>query len=278
MKFILGKKVEMTQLYKEDGMVVPVTAVLALPNVVTQVKSADSKDGYNAVQVGFGVDKKPGKSRIGHLKDLPPVKTVREFRLTDKEVAGVKRGDVITVEVFAEGDAVTVTGQSKGKGFQGVVKRHGFHGQNSSHGHKDQERMPGSIGAGGVQRVFKGKRMAGHMGDEQVTVSGLQIIAVEPEKNILYVKGAVPGARHGLIMIYGPGEMIIKQPESVKEIPEEITKEVPVEKSAEDSITEIKADTEIKAEPREEVVAESKEEAVAELKPIEENKIEEVKE
>lgn len=221
MKFILGKKVEMTQLYKEDGTVVPVTAVLALPNVVTQVKSAETKDGYNAVQVGFGVDKKPGKSKSGHLKDLPMVKTVREFRLGDKEVASVKRGDVITVEVFAEGDAVTVTGQSKGKGFQGVVKRHGFHGSPKSHGHKDQERMPGSIGAGGVQRVFKGVRMAGHMGDEQVTVAGLQIVAVEPEKNILYVKGAVPGGRHSLVMVYGPGEMAIKQAEPTKEAPVE---------------------------------------------------------
>ena len=260
----------MTQLYKEDGTVVPVTAVLALPNVVTQVKSTDTKDGYNAVQVGFGVDKKPGKSRIGHLKDLPLVKTVREFRLADKEVAGVKRGDIITVEVFAEGDAIAVTGQSKGKGFQGVVKRHGFHGQNSSHGHKDQERMPGSIGAGGVQRVFKGRRMAGQMGDEQVTVSGLQIIAVEPEKNILYVKGAVPGARHGLIMIYGPGEMIIKQEEPMKEnLAEQVveapiaeTKEVKVE-SPEESVTETKTETK---------------ETIVEAAPVEENKIEEAKE
>ena len=254
----------MTQLYKEDGTVVPVTAVLALPNVVTQVKSADTKDGYNAVQVGFGVDKKPGKSKSGHLKDLPIVKTVREFRLAGQEAAGVKRGDVITVEVFAEGDAVTVTGQSKGKGFQGVVKRHGFHGQNSSHGHKDQERMPGSIGAGGVQRVFKGRRMAGHMGDEQVTVAGLQIVAVEPEKNILYVKGAVPGARHSLVMIYGSGEIVIKK--------EEITKETPVEKTAETPVAEVKI------EAKGEVAAETKAEAAVETAPVEENKVEETKE
>ena len=243
----------MTQLYQEDGTVVPVTAVLALPNVVTQVKSTETKDGYNAVQVGFGVSKKPGKAQAGHLKDLPAVKTVREFRVADGAETEVKRGDVITVEAFVAGDAVNVTGTSKGKGFQGVVKRHGFHGSPKTHGHKDQERMPGSIGAGGVQRVFKGVRMAGHMGDEQVTVSGLEVVAIDAEKNILYVKGALPGARHSLVMVYGPGKMTIKRVEPVPEVPAE-------------KVEEAKVEAEVKAE------------AVPAEAPAEETKIEEVKE
>jgi len=226
MKFILGKKLAMTQIYKADGTVVPATAVLVSPNVVTQVKSSGGKDGYDAVQVGFGTAKKLIKSRAGHLKDLEAVKTIREFRVAKEDAENLKRGDKITVGVFAEGDEIKVTGVSKGKGFQGVVKRHHFHGSHKSHGHKDQLRMPGSIGAGGVQRVFKGVRMAGHMGDEQVTVSGLSVVAIEPEKNILYVKGAVPGARNSLIMIYGPGKMEIKNIESKNtEVPPEEVKE-----------------------------------------------------
>lgn len=205
MKFILGKKIEMTQVFKDDGTVIPVTAVLATPNVVTQVKNKDTKDGYSAVQIGFDTAKKIKKSRAGHLKDLDKVKTLKEIRVADD--TAVSRGDKITVAAFAAGDIIKVTGTSKGKGFQGVVKRHGFHGQKSSHGHKDQERMPGSIGAGGVQRVFKNIRMAGHMGDDRVTVSGLEIVDVNAEKNILYIKGALPGSRNSLVMIYGPGQM-----------------------------------------------------------------------
>lgn len=216
MKFILGKKLEMTQIFSPDGAALPVTAILAVPNIVTQVKSVDTKDGYDAIQVGFGSIKKSIKSQVGHLKGLDVVKTIREFRVAKEDAENLKRGDKITVEVFAVGDEVKVTGTSKGKGFQGVVKRHGFHGAPKSHGHKDQERMPGSIGAGGVQRVFKGRRMAGHMGDEQVTISGLEIVAVEPEKNILYVKGAVPGARDALVMIYGPGKMELSKDKEAK--------------------------------------------------------------
>lgn len=259
MKLILGKKLEMTQIFREDGAVIPVTAVLATPNVVTQIKSATGKDGYNAVQIGFGVSKKNGKSKAGHLKDLAAVKTIKEFRVGADDTASLKRGDEITVDVFAPGDEVKVTGTSKGKGFQGVVKRHGFHGAPKSHGHKDQERMPGSIGAGGVQRVFKGKRMAGHMGDEQVTVSGLSVVAIEPENNIIYIKGAIPGARNGQVMIYGNGVMEIKQPA--------------VEAKAEETVAAVEeAKEEAVAAPTEEVVV-AAEETVA---PVEEAK-EEVK-
>ena len=252
MKFILGKKLEMTQIFKEDGTVVPVTAVLATPNVVTQVKSADGADGYNAVQVGFGDAKKIGKALGGHLKGLANAKVLREFSADAEDVAALKRGDVITVEVFNDGDAVKVTGTSKGKGFQGVVKRHGFHGAPKTHGHKDQERMPGSIGAGGVQRVFKGRRMAGHMGDEMVTVSGLKVVAIDEEKNIIYIKGAVPGARNGEIMIYGPGQMELKKAEVKVEAPVEevkaeeasVSAEVPAEKPVEEAKTETPATVE----------------------------------
>lgn len=237
MKFILGKKLEMTQMFKEDGTVVPVTAVLATPNVVTQIKSTEGADGYNAVQVGFGDAKKIGKSRAGHLKDLANAKVLKEFSADAEDVASLKRGDVITVGVFNDGDEVKVSGTSKGKGFQGVVKRHGFHGAPKTHGHKDQERMPGSIGAGGVQRVFKGRRMAGHMGDESVTVSGLKVVAVDEEKNIIYIKGAVPGARNGEIMIYGPGQMELKKAEIKVEAP------AAVETSAGEPVEEVKAET-----------------------------------
>jgi large subunit ribosomal protein L3 len=233
MKLILGKKLEMTQIFREDGAVIPVTAVLATPNVITQIKSTSGKDGYDAVQIGYGVTKKNGKSKAGHLKDLAAVRTIKEFRVEKEDTASLKRGDEVTVSVFVPGDEVKVTGTSKGKGFQGVVKRHKFHGAPKSHGHKDQERMPGSIGAGGVQRVFKGKRMAGHMGDEQVTVSGLSVVAIDPEKNILYIKGAIPGARNGMIMIYGKGVMEIKKPEVVEEVKEEAV-ETPVEEVKEE--------------------------------------------
>lgn len=257
MKFIVGKKIEMTQIYKEDGTVIPVTAVLAMPNVVTQIKSVDTKDGYNAVQVGFGAAKKTGKSLSGHLKGLVPVKAVKEFRTKKEDVESLKRGDVITVSAFVEGDEVKVSGTSKGKGFQGVVKRHGFHGSPKTHGHKDQERMPGSIGAGGVQRVFKGRRMAGHMGDEQVTVSGLKIVAIDEANNLLYVKGAVPGARNGLVSIFGEGQMELKREDAkVEAAVEEITSSQEEVKKEEAAITDNSEVSQVVAESAEEVKSE----------------------
>jgi large subunit ribosomal protein L3 len=198
MKFILAKKLEMSQIFRPDGTVVPVTLVQAGPCVVTQVKTSET-DGYTAVQLGFlPTEKGLSKPEAGHLKDLPQATVLREFRL--ESAPELKRGDAVEASVFAAGDTVQVTGISKGKGFEGVVKRHGFHGHPSTHGHKDQLRMPGSIGAGGVQHVLKGRRMAGRMGNEQVTVKNLEIVEVR-DGGILAVKGAVPGARNTVLEI-----------------------------------------------------------------------------
>ena len=220
----------MTQVFRKDGTVVPVTRVKAGPCVVTQIK-AKAKDGVDSVQIGFSEQKKfrLNKPQQGHLKDLPSVKFLRDFK-NGKE-HNLKRGDMFTVKVFAPGDNITVIGWSKGKGFQGVVKRHHFRGGPASHGHKDNLRMPGSIGAGGVQRVFKGMRMAGRMGNDQVTIKNLEIIEVNPAENELLIKGAVPGARGGLLMITSnAGEIVIeevKQAEAQK-VEEKIEEKVEV--------------------------------------------------
>lgn len=235
MKFILGKKLEMTQIFQDNGRVVPVTAVLAEPNIVTQIKTAD-KDKYSAVQIGFGQNKHLKKPQAGHLKDLAPVKTMKEFRVEAQEAARLKKGDQITVAVFAKDDAVKVTGTSKGRGYQGVVKRHRFHGSPASHGHKDQLRKSGSIGATDPARVFKGMRMAGRMGSDQISISGLSIVEIDKEKNILYIKGAVPGARNGLLLISAPGEMELKNTENKTEEVEIETKVVAEEKPEADKI------------------------------------------
>jgi large subunit ribosomal protein L3 len=197
MKFILAKKLEMSQVFAADGTVVPVTLVQAGPCIVTQVKT-DERDGYRAVQVGFLPIRQLTKPMEGHLKDLPKLRHLAEFRLS--EATELTRGQSIEASAFEVGDMVQVTGVSKGKGFQGVVKRHGFHGHPSSHGHKDQERMPGSIGAGGVQHVLKGRRMGGRMGGDQVTVKNLKVVEVR-DGGILALKGAVPGARNTILEI-----------------------------------------------------------------------------
>ena len=213
MKCILGKKIEMSQVWTDKGQVVPVTVLEAGPCYIAQIKTKE-KDGYAAVQLGLGARKSLTKPMRGHLQGLPQLRWLRECKISETELSSVqlaqslapcklKRGDVVDVSQFQPGDMVKVTGVSKGKGFQGVVKRHHFHGHPPTHGHKDQERMPGAIGAGGVQHVFKGTRMAGHMGAEQVTVHGLKVVAVDKEKNQLTVKGAVPGARGGLVIITG---------------------------------------------------------------------------
>ena len=211
MNFILGKKIEMTQLYNESDDVVPVTIVKAGPCKVTQVKTAD-KDGYIAVQIGFGKKKNLSKALKNHLKNLGDYRYLREFRIkTQNSTNKTTRGDEIRVNTFQEGEKVKIIGTSKGKGFQGVVKRHGFKGHFETHGTKDQVRMPGSIGAGGPQRVFKGLRMPGHMGNEQITVKNLQIVKIDLENNLLYINGAVPGARNSLVMISGNGELKVNQ-------------------------------------------------------------------
>lgn len=190
----------MTSRFRIDGTIVPVTLVSAPSNVIVDVKTAE-RDGYTSIQIGAGSAKKLSKSQRGHLKDLPPLRHLKEFRLTDASTW--KRGDELTVNQFAVGEKITVIGTSKGKGFQGVVKRHHFHGHPSTHGHKDQERMPGSIGAGGVQHVRKGLRMAGRMGTDRVTVKNLEVVEVNAEAGTIALKGAVPGARGGLLMLVG---------------------------------------------------------------------------
>lgn len=198
MKFILGKKLEMTQSFMQDGRVMPVTAVQAGPCQVVRVKTKE-KDGYEAVEIGFGEKKKIKKPIKGHLKGLPNFRYLKEFRVI--ETKDYKKGQKIDVSAFKTGEMVKITGISKGKGFQGVMKRHGFHGGPGSHGDKDQHRMPGSIGATGPQHVFKGTKMAGRMGGERVTVKNLEIIEINKDKSLLLIKGAIPGARNSLVMI-----------------------------------------------------------------------------
>ena len=219
MKFLIGKKLEMTQIFQPDGAVVPVTKVQAGPCVVVQIKQADT-DGYTAVQFGYGEKKikNIAKPQLGRLRDLPKVKYLRELRVKNA-VAPIplKRGQIIDVASFVAGDIVDVIGTSKGRGFQGVVKRHGFHGMPATHGHKDQLRHSGSVGAKGPARVFKGTRMGGQMGNERVTTKNLAISKVDASNNILYIKGAVPGARNSLVIIKGEGEMqIVESQKSLK--------------------------------------------------------------
>ena len=194
MKFILGAKIEMTQIWKGND-VVAVTKVQVGPCVVTQVKD-NNKDGYNAAQIGYGEKKEKNiaKPQKGHLAKLKTqnsklktnLRYLKEFRITDD--VNLNIGDVIDASAFEQGDIVKVSGTSKGRGFQGVVKRHGFHGQNKSHGTKDQLRMPGSIGATGPAHVFKGVRMPGRMGGDKVSVNNLEIVEIDKENNILYIK------------------------------------------------------------------------------------------
>lgn len=263
MKFILGKKVAMTQKYDEHGNVIPVTKVFAGPNVVTQVKTS-KLDKYQAVQVGFGSRRKMAKPQSGHAGKLGNFLYFREFNLKNDAEAdktlSVKVGDTITVNTFAKGDIVHVTGTSKGKGFQGVVKRWGFHGSPATHGHKDQLRMPGSIGASSSpSKVFKGKKMPGRMGDTQVTVKNLEVIDVDTEHNYLFIKGSVPGARNGLVMISGDGSLIV----GVKEEKQDKIK-------TEDKLTQKLPEADVKSEKVEEpktlAKAEDKSEARAEAK------------
>lgn len=199
---MLGTKEEMTQIFTEDGKVVPVTVVNAGPIKVTQVKTTDTKDGYNAVQVGYGVKKEKNikKAERGHMGKDDNFSDLVEFRIDKTEL---NKGDEITVEIFENGDKVQVSGISKGKGFQGVVKRHGFHGGPRTHGQKHSEREPGSIGATGPQRVFKGTRMGGRMGSDRITVKGLKIVGIDKENNKLLISGAVPGKRGTLLEIRG---------------------------------------------------------------------------
>lgn len=197
---LLGYKLGMTRIFQDDGTVVPVTVIQAGPCWVVQVKTPE-RDGYWAVQLGFDTKKRVNKPMRGHLKGLGNLRHLREFRLLDG-ADQVAVGQKVDVTIFKPGDLVDVTGTSKGRGFAGVVKRHGFAGGPKTHGQSDRWRAPGSIGATtDPGRVIKGLRMAGHMGHRRVTVQNLEVVRVDPERNLLFVKGAVPGPRRGLLMV-----------------------------------------------------------------------------
>lgn len=213
MKSLLGFKLGMTQIINEDGAVLPVTVIQAGPCYVTQIKTK-SNDGYNAVQIGFGEvkEKRLTRGQQGHLgllkadkkkkkgHAIPAVRHLREFKTRKADEFAL--GQMLTVEQFVQGDRVDVIGKSKGRGFAGGVKRHGFRGGPKTHGQSDRWRAPGSIGAtSGMSRVIKGLRMAGRMGNDRVSSQNLEIIRIDPERNLIAVKGSVPGAKGGLVMI-----------------------------------------------------------------------------
>ncbi len=202
-KGLIGKKIGMTQIFDEAGKVVPVTVIEAGPCVVTQLKTAEN-DGYAAVQLGYG-DTSPkhvNKPMTGHFKknDLPFKRTLKEFRLDD--ISNVNVGDILKADVFAVGDVIDVSGVSKGKGFQGAIKRHNQHRLKETHGSGPVVRQAGSMGAcSSPSRIFKGKGMAGHMGAENVTVQNLVIVKIDAENNLIAIKGAIPGPKGGVVCI-----------------------------------------------------------------------------
>ena len=204
MQVILGTKIGMTQIIGEDGVVTPVTILQAGPCAVTQIKTVDT-DGYNAVQVGYGQGKNLSKSVTGHVKkageNINP-KVLKEFRV-EVIPEGMKLGDTLTVESFKLGDKVAVTGTSKGKGYAGTVKRHNFNESRNTHGFKGNIRRVGSIGSMYPQKVFKGKKMPGRMGHDQVTVKNLVVAYIDTENNLIGLKGAVPGPRKGIVSVEG---------------------------------------------------------------------------
>lgn len=202
LKGLIGKKVGMTQIFDDAGSAIPVTLIEAGPCYVTQVRSVE-KEGYAAVQLGFE-EVKPKRlsgGQIGHLKrnSLPPLRFLREFREKNPEV---QEGDLVKVDVFTVGDHVDVIGTSKGKGFQGGVKRYGFRGGPKTHGQSDRQRAPGSRGSGTTPgRVYKGARGPGHMGSDRVTTQNLSVVLVDAERNLLGIRGSVPGPKGGVVMI-----------------------------------------------------------------------------
>ena len=202
MKALLGTKIGMTQIISEDGRATAVTLIQAGPITVTQVKTVES-DGYNAVQVAFGQGKNLSKAVAGHVKSAKVTpKHIREFRVEELP-EGLKVGDTLDVNAFELGETVHATGTSKGKGFAGTVKRHNFNTSKKTHGGNGNVRKPGSIGSMYPQKVFKGKKMAGQMGAERVTVKNLTVAYIDPETNLIGLKGAVPGPKKGLVMIGG---------------------------------------------------------------------------
>ncbi len=204
MPFILGKKIKMTQIW-DDDKALPATLIQAGPAVITQIRNKE-KDGYNAVQLGFDATrKKINKSLKGHFKNLGDFRYLKEFKLSDSAnlaESNFKVGDIVDVNSFQKGDKVKISGLSKGRGFQGVVKRHGFSGGPKTHGQKNRLRAPGSIGSTAPQRVLLGRKMAGRMGWEKVTIKNLKVISVDKDNNTMAVKGAVPGPKGMILKIF----------------------------------------------------------------------------
>ena len=197
---LIGRKVGMTQIFQADGTMIPVSVVLVEPNTVTRLRTPE-RDGYTAVALGIEESGKLTKPELGQLKDLPKVGVIREFRLDGKDEVAYTVGQKLDVTLFAAGDVVDVIGVSKGKGFSGHIKRHHFKRGPKTHG-SDHHRAPGSIGPGTTPgRVYKGMRMAGHLGDARITVKKLRVVRADAERNLLLVKGSVPGAPNALILV-----------------------------------------------------------------------------
>ena len=195
----LGKKIGMSQVFRDNGELVPVTGIQAGPCAITQIKSEDT-DGYNAVQLGFGATKKLNKPERGHLKNSEPVKHLREVKADNLQDYSV--GQQISVDIFDVGEKIDIIGTTKGRGFAGSMKRHGFGGGPRTHGQSDRSRAPGSIGGGTTPgKVYKGMKMAGHMGDKIRTIQNIEIVKTDSENNLLYLKGSIPGSKNSEVLI-----------------------------------------------------------------------------
>jgi len=237
---LIGIKKNMTSTYDARGRRVGATVLEVQPNWVTQVKTVKGKDGYEAVQLGIGTKKSVKKPQIGHFKKAGIEQKVRFLKEVSIEGSEVTLGEEIAVsKVFAKGDSVKVTSTSKGKGFQGGVRRHGFHGGPKTHGQSDRHRAPGSIGSGTTPgRVLKGKKMAGHMGNATVSVKGLEVISVDKNKNLLTIKGGIPGAPGALVMITKLGKIKGYTPPPEEKEEEETEDQIKSDKSEDQNISE----------------------------------------
>ncbi len=263
---LYGTKKGMTSLYDSRGRRVGATIIEVKPNVVVQIKTQEV-DGYNAVQIGFGKKKSVNKPQVEHQKKHGVAQTAGWMREVRTEDAEVTSGQEINLkEVFSKGDLVKVTGVSKGRGFQGGVRRHGFHGGPKTHGQSDRHRAPGSIGSGTTPgRVFKGKNMAGHMGAEQVSYMNLEVVGLDKTTNLIMIKGGVPGPVGGMIRVEKTGQVKGYVPEVEEEevVEEAVVEETPVEAAAEEA-NEVPEAVEVAAESTEEAVEEKSEEVTAE--------------
>ncbi len=204
LKALLGKKIGMTQVFNDAGLVQPVTIIEVGPCAVTQIRTVE-KDGYESIQLGFGRTRKPNKPEAGHLHGSQIGRRLQEVATDD--ISEHEVGQLVTVDMFEPGEIVDIIGKSKGKGFAGTMKRHGFHGGPRTHGQSDRQRAPGSIGGGTTPgKVFKGLKMSGHMGNRRVTSKGLEVVQVDVERNLLMVKGGIPGAPNSPVTIRKTGK------------------------------------------------------------------------